>query len=70
MPILRISEIRAMSLDERAKKLEDLQADLIQLRTIVRTGGSTENPHKIQEIRRTIARILTVNREEKNQHDR
>jgi large subunit ribosomal protein L29 len=70
MPILRISEIRSMSLDERKKKLDDLQADLVQLRTVVKTGGSTENPHRIQEIRKTIARILTVNREEKNRIDK
>ncbi|OYT51156.1 50S ribosomal protein L29 [Candidatus Bathyarchaeota archaeon ex4484_135] len=64
MPILRPEEIRAMSKDERRKKLNELRAELMRLRTMVRAGGAVENPARIKELRKTIARILTIEREE------
>ena len=64
MPLLRVREIREMSPEERAKKLSELRAELAKLRSMVEAGGSIENPARIREIRRTIARILTIEREE------
>jgi len=64
MAILRMREIREMTSDERRKKLEELQTELSRLRAMVRAGGSIQNPGRIRELRRTIARILTVMREE------
>jgi large subunit ribosomal protein L29 len=64
MPILRMSEIRSMSREEREKKLSELRVELMKLKTKVRAKGTLENPKEIREIRRTIARILTVQREE------
>jgi ribosomal protein L29 len=32
---------------------------------MIRAGGAVENPARIKELRRTIARILTIEREEK-----
>jgi len=64
MPILRMSEIRDMSPEERRKKLAELRTELMRLRTMVKAGGSVDNPARIRELRRTIARILTVEREE------
>jgi len=65
MPILRMREIREMSVEERERRLADLKAELIRLRTMVKAGGTIENPSRIREIRKTIARILTVNNEER-----
>lgn len=64
MAILRINEIRKMSPEERAKKLSELYAELLKLKAMVASGGSIENPGRIKALRKTIARILTVNREE------
>ncbi|MFB0543514.1 MAG: 50S ribosomal protein L29 [Candidatus Bathyarchaeia archaeon] len=64
MPILRKSEIREMSPEERGKRLGELRAELSRMRTMVRAGGSIENPMRIRELRKAIARILTVTREE------
>ncbi|NHV45076.1 MAG: 50S ribosomal protein L29 [Candidatus Methanomethylicota archaeon] len=64
MAILRLKEIRSMSKEERLKKLSELKAELIKLRTLQAIGGSLENPSRIKLIRKTIARILTINREE------
>ncbi|HEW89885.1 MAG TPA: 50S ribosomal protein L29 [Candidatus Bathyarchaeota archaeon] len=64
MPIIRVEEIRAMSREERRKKLNELRAELMRLRTMVKAGGAVENPARIRELRKAIARILTVEREE------
>jgi large subunit ribosomal protein L29 len=65
MPILRLKEIGDMSSEERAKKLSELRAELSRLRTMVRAGGAVENPARITELRKTIARVLTIEREQK-----
>ncbi len=64
MPIPRPEEIRAMSKEERRRKLNELRAELMRLRTMVRAGGAIENPARIRELKRAIARILTIEREE------
>lgn len=60
MPILRKRELKEMLPEERRKKLTELRAELIRLRTTVASGGSVENPGRIRELKRTIARILTL----------
>ena len=65
MPILRVREIRGMSVEDRDKKLSELRAELARLRTMVRAGGAVENPARIRELRKAIAKILTVENEDK-----
>ena len=65
MPILRVKEIRGMSAEDRDKKVSELRAELARLRTMVRAGGAVENPARIRELRKTIAKILTVENEDK-----
>ncbi len=60
---MKINEIRALSPEERKKKLEELRTELIRLRLQAATG-TLDNPGKIKAIKKTIARILTVMREE------
>ena len=64
MPILYIKQIRAMPLEEREERLQELRTELIKIQTTIRAGGAIENPGRIREIKKTIARILTVNNEE------
>lgn len=54
-----------MSSEERSKKLADLRVELARLRTMVKAGGAVENPTRIRELRKTIARILTIESEQK-----
>jgi len=70
MPILRVSEIRKMSDGERRRRLSELRAELMRAKTMVKAGGSLENPSRIRELRRTIARILTVMNEERRKSGR
>ena len=65
MPIMRLKEIKGMSSEDRAKKLSELRAEMARLRTMVRAGGAVENPARIRELRKTIAKILTIEHEEK-----
>lgn len=64
MPILRMKDIRAMSSEDRKKKIVELRTELVRLKTMVKAGGSLDNPSRIRELRKTIARILTVESEE------
>jgi len=63
MAILRVDEIRNMSREERLDELDNLNNELIRERAVASAGGAPENPGRIGEIRRTIARIKTINKE-------
>ena len=65
MPILRKKEARSMSPEDRNKKLDELRTELSRLRTMIRAGGAVENPSRIRELRKAIARVLTVESEAK-----
>jgi len=65
LAILRMREIKAMSSEDRLKKIEELKVELMRLKTMSKAGGTIENPAKIREIKRTIARLLTVENEAK-----
>jgi large subunit ribosomal protein L29 len=60
LPILRKREIVQLLPEERQKKLEELRTELGKLRTTVESGGRMDNPGRIREIRKAIARLLTV----------
>jgi large subunit ribosomal protein L29 len=64
MAILHIEEIRDMTPAEREAELEDLQTELLNAKAVQAAGGDPENPGRIKELRRTIARIKTIQREE------
>ena len=63
MAILRSEEVRKMNLDERQDELDKLVMELIRERAVTSAGGAPESPGKIKEIRRTIARIKTIQTE-------
>ncbi len=62
--MLSASELREMDKAARIERLHELRHELMQERGVQAMGGSTPNPGKIRTIRRQIARILTINREE------
>jgi large subunit ribosomal protein L29 len=63
MAILRAKDIRNMKDADLEKQLKDLRNDLLKQRAITATGGAPESPGRIRELRRTIARILTIQKE-------
>lgn len=64
MPFLRLTSIREMNSAEREERLRELKVELSQLRAMIRAGGALENPSRVKEIRRAIARVMTVQNEE------
>lgn len=60
---LKPDDIRKMSREEKLRKLKELREELLRLRMQARLG-TLENPGKVRAIRRSIARILTILREE------
>ena len=59
-----MKDIRTMPSEDRKKKIIELRTELVRLKTMVKAGGSLDNPSRIRELRKTIARILTVENEE------
>ena len=64
MAILRPEEIRDMTERELEEELEELETELLNAKAVKAAGGAPENPGRIKEMRRTIARIKTIQREE------
>ncbi|MDZ7701444.1 MAG: 50S ribosomal protein L29 [Halobacteriales archaeon] len=62
--ILHPEEIRDMTPAERSAELEELETELLNERAVQAAGGAPDNPGRISEVRRTIARIKTIRREE------
>ena len=60
MAILRIKEMRRMGNEELKERLQELRTELATEKGAIASGTRAENPGKIKELRRTIARILTV----------
>ncbi|MCG6949511.1 MAG: 50S ribosomal protein L29 [Acidobacteria bacterium] len=56
---MKAKDIRERSDDELRKTLGDLEEQLFKLR-FQKSTGQIENPIKIREVRRNIARVLTV----------
>ncbi|MHA1226505.1 MAG: 50S ribosomal protein L29 [Candidatus Hodarchaeales archaeon] len=65
MAILRKAQIRKMSSAERKKKVSELKTELLTLRGKTK-AGSIESAGRVRELKRTIARLYTIEREEQN----
>jgi large subunit ribosomal protein L29 len=63
MPFLRLKEIREMSTEKRREKLNELRTELRKFRSMIKAGGSIDNPSRIKELKKTIAQILTIESE-------
>ena len=70
MAILRSKDIRSMKDADLERQLKDLRNDLLKQRAITATGGAPESPGRIRELRRTIARILTIQKEKAKEEKR
>ena len=64
---MKSSEINEMNPEEMQRKISDLKEELFNLR-FQHEIGQLENPQKMKQVKRDIARIYTISREveEKN----
>ena len=60
MAIIRKNEIKVMDPKVMDTKLKDLRKELIKINAQVAMKTMSENPGRIREIKKTIARILTI----------
>ena len=56
---MKATELRAMSAEDLAKKLADLKQELFNLR-FQHAINQLDNPHKIADVKKDIARVMTV----------
>jgi len=63
---MKVKQIRDFSDDELMQKIKDLKGELFNLRFQAATG-QLDNPMRIREVRKTIARMKTVLTERQNQ---
>ncbi len=67
MAIFRASEVGQFSDAELSEQLSKLEIELVQDLGKVSAGGAPENPGRIREIKRTIARIKTEQTKRRNE---
>jgi ribosomal protein L29 len=58
MAKLKAEEIRKMNKEERKEKLEELKMEMLKARVNASKTGSS----KVKQIKKTIARIITLNK--------
>ena len=58
---MKASEIKALSAEQRAKKLAELKEELFKL-LFQQAINQLENPMRIKAVKKDIARIMTVER--------
>ena len=59
---MKATEVRAMSVEDLEKKLADLRKDLFNLR-LQNATNQLENPNRINDVKKDIARVKTIIRE-------
>ena len=58
----KASEVRELSLDEMETKVVEMKEELFNLR-FQHGAGQLENPQKIKQVKRDLARVKTIIRE-------
>jgi large subunit ribosomal protein L29 len=61
--VMKAQEIREFNPEERKGKLQELKRELMHERGVAAMGGSPPSPGKIRQLRTSIARLLTIMRE-------
>jgi len=64
MAILHTEEIRDMTESEREEELAELETELLNTKAVQAAGGAPDNPGRVSELKKTIARIKTIQTEE------
>ena len=63
MAIMRKKEIRKLENRELEKKLSEMRLELAKEKASVKIGATVTSPGRIRELRKTIARGLTIKNE-------
>ena len=52
------------------KRLMEFRTELLRLKTMIKAGGTVENPGRIRVLRKTIARMMTIEHEQRAASER
>jgi large subunit ribosomal protein L29 len=63
---MRVKELRLLNEFDLENRMMELKKELIKINSQIAIGTVPKNPGKVREIKRTIAKILTI-KKEKNQ---
>jgi large subunit ribosomal protein L29 len=63
MAIMRKKDIRKLEGKELEKKLNEMRLELAKQRASVKIGATVTSPGRIRELRKTVARGLTIKKE-------
>jgi large subunit ribosomal protein L29 len=63
MAIMRKKDIRKLEAKEIDRKLDEMRLELAKQRASVKIGATVTSPGKIRELRKTVARGLTIKKE-------
>ena len=62
---MKVNEIRELTAEQLSAKLKELKTELFNLR-FQHAINQLENPHRIVEVKRDIARVMTILQQQKN----
>lgn len=62
-----VKQLKELKKEEMDKRLSELKLELLKEQGNVRMGRPVKNPGKIKQIKRAIARILTIRQERKKE---
>ncbi|MES0445275.1 MAG: 50S ribosomal protein L29 [Desulfobacterales bacterium] len=65
---MKPSEFRGLSMEEKLRKVDDLKQELFNLR-FQHEVGQLENPQKMKQVKRDIARVKTIIKESALNHN-
>ncbi len=61
---MKFKEIQKLSPQDREKKVKEMRVELLKLNGQVQTGTAPKSPGQIKELKRSIARIKTLETQE------
>jgi len=62
--VMKIKDIRKLTSEQRKSRLDQYRREYMNVKAQLSSGGSIDDPGKISELKRTIARLLTIQKEE------
>lgn len=63
MAIIKTKELKAMDEKTMSNKLAELRNELISINAQIAMGTVPENPGRVKEIKKTIAKVLTIKKQ-------
>jgi len=67
---MKIREIRPMNKEDLKTRLEELKKELIKINAQLSTGTTPKSPGQVKQIKKNIAKILTILNEKSQEVDK